>query len=1000
MPEFNIRSLLKFAAIALLWLALSWLASGWWMAHKVDTLARHLQNDLDAKARYQTQQISDYLLRTRHVPASLGGEPTVLAALRSSAMIEESMTLPREERQRRWSENPEHREINEYLAKLTRYTTTSVIYVLDATGKCVLASNAGKATSFVGSDYRTRKYYSEAVAHGAGYQYAMGRITNMPGLYFSSAIHDGEVVLGVAVVKVNLDDLSPWIREAESLLVDEYGVIVQAFDPRWELRVLPENVVEQLSPDRRIERYKVKDFARLTISPWREGRHPLLHRMTDHSSPMLISSVALAHGLRLIASYDAGYLLQSHLAERVSTFAAFSVSGLLVLWLLAWRGSVARTRQRNQRDLMDSEERLRRAQAVAHVGSFDWDPVSGRLSWSDEHFRLWGHEPGTLEPTYEMFRQGVHPGDVARVEAALADAVEGGRYYDLVHRVIRPGGEIGYIHGIGEVIFDDSGRAVRMIGTVQDITSQRAHEEAANEARHRFQRLVEGIGERFVIFSHGTDGQLTFVSKGVESVFGVSQAELLGANWGDAVAWSPGTLERVAEGHRKLLGGELRYLELEMAFTHPDGGERTIRINEHLVRDDAGGARSFDGLVEDITVASAIKRELESAKEAALQSAAAKSAFLANMSHEIRTPMNAIIGMLHLVQETELTGRQRDYLGKARYSAENLLGVLNDILDFSKIEAGKLDLEDIPFALTDVVGNLVNLIRMKAEDKGVDIAVRIGNEVPRALVGDPARLGQVLINLGGNAVKFSASGGTVTLTVALQEENEGDVLLHFSVRDTGIGISKAQLAQLFEAFTQADSSTSRKYGGTGLGLVISKRIVDMLGGEIWVESELGAGSTFHFTARFGKHAADDLKAAPIEGGEPDVAAAIRGLHGAKVLVVEDNPINLELVTELLAMHGIETRTAGNGQEALNVLAAESFDGVLMDCQMPLLDGYQATRAIRQRPDLADLPVIALTANAMKGDREKAVAAGMNDHIAKPIDPDRLFVTMAKWIRPA
>ena len=669
-----------------------------------------------------------------------------------------------------------------------------------------------------------------------------------------------------------------------------------------------------------------------------------------------------------------------------------------------------------------------------------------------------------------------------------------------------------------------------MVGIIEDITAEYEAAAALYAANEEKQFMFDSATSGIALIK---DRVLQRCNPKLHEIFGYGPGELVGQ---PTRIW-------YADEAGYAIGGGTVYEEMARGETHrreqelirKDGSAFWARLTAHAV-DVHDFSKGTVWIIDDITAEREMADALRRAKELAEDATRLKSDFLANMSHEIRTPMNAIMGMAHLLLKTELTARQQDYLRKIQGSSQLLLGIINDILDFSKIEAGKLKVEHIPFDLEKVLANVTALIVEKASAKGLELIVDVDENVPPYLVGDPLRLGQILINYANNAVKFTEQG-EIGIHVSVRESRDSEVLLYGAVRDTGIGLTPEQCGRLFQSFQQADSSTTRKFGGTGLGLAISKSLAELMGGEVGVDSAPGKGSTFWFTARLqigegqprsllpepdlrrrrvlvvddndnardvirdllrsmtfttgeaasGSAAVAEVKQAA-EASDPyeivfldwqmpvmdgiETARCIRalglahpphlvivtaygrdellkqaedagiddvlikpvnasllfdtamrvlgalrsgdrqavfaplteddrlaGIKGARILLVEDNELNQEVAVELLASVGLAVDVAENGSVALRKVQEQPYDIVLMDMQMPVMDGVAATREIRRLPGLANLPIVAMTANAMAADRERCLEAGMNDHVAKPIDPDELWSKLLQWVVP-
>ena len=714
------------------------------------------------------------------------------------------------------------------------------------------------------------------------------------------------------------------------------------------------------------------------------------------------------------------------------------------------------TQRETEARLLRSEEHLRLATEGADLGVWYWDMATQTLNWSERSKVHLGLPPGE-EPNFDNFYRAMHPDDRPRVEALIAQAVAERSEYAAEYRVRWTDGSEHWISAPGRVYTHPDGSLRGMGGITQDITARRLAEAevcainasleervaertaelvtAQSDLQSALSRVEQSEARLRTMFAEAPlgialvdslTGRIYELNDRFAAITGRSREEMMASDWMRIT--HPDDLEADLDNMARLNAGEIPGFQMNKRFLRPDGSVVWISMTIAPVTLKPGESRRHLAMIDDITERVRLETELRVAKDAAEAATLAKSEFLAHMSHEIRTPMNAVLGLAQLLGRERLSDHQAVMVARILGAGQSLLGIINDILDFSKIEAGQLRLEVRPFDLGTLTLKLAGLLGPTAQAKGLALRVSPAPNGLGPLQGDALRLEQVLVNLLGNAIKFTTSG-EVSLTVTALDPTPPGIAepavttldsapidtasptgtakpagrrLRFEVRDTGIGMSPAALAGLFQPFTQADAGITRRFGGTGLGLSISQRLVEMMGGRIQVTSTEGQGSTFAFELTF-------APAAPLEAATPNALAALAApasdpaagprLTGLHLLAVDDSPMNRDLVERALTLEGAQVVLAADGQQAVQLLQAPSqaYDAVLMDVQMPVMDGRTATRLIRDRLGLKELPVIALTAGVLAGEQRAIRDAGANEVLAKPLDLEQLVATLLRLI---
>lgn len=569
---------------------------------------------------------------------------------------------------------------------------------------------------------------------------------------------------------------------------------------------------------------------------------------------------------------------------------------------------------------------------------------------------------------------------------------ERGTFADIETQVFKKGGKLLDVNLSVSVLKDSERKIIGSIGILRDISKQKVAERKIKESENKIRVILDNSAAAITLL----DAQERIISwnKFTENLFDMKEKDLylrpVQALYPED-EWKKIRAENIRET------GSKHHLETKIMTR--TGKIIDVDLSINILRDGQDKIIGSVGIMQDITQQKRFQEVLIQAKLAAEEANSAKSLFLANMSHEVRTPMNTIIGMIDLTLDTVITEEQRDNLIVAKDAAANLLGLLNDILDLSRVEAGKIVLENIEFHLPNVIKSVVKGLSILARNKNLELVLNIHQQVPELLLGDPVRLRQVLINLINNAIKFTEKG-KVTVEIQMASQNDDRVTLLFSVQDQGIGISRAAQNKLFNVFVQAEGSTARRFGGTGLGLAICKRLVELMGGRIWVESEEGKGSNFSFTSDYKIVKLDQVQIGPVYGHQAEGAQSSEEIKNLSILLAEDNVINQKIAVRMLEKQGWRVEAVETGKQVVEKVNQNQYDLVLMDAQMPGMDGMEATRIIRgaEKQTGKHIPIIALTARAMEDDRKKFLECGMDGYVAKPIDRKKLFEEITSIIR--
>jgi two-component system, sensor histidine kinase and response regulator len=1084
---------LKFLAIACAWLILALGA------------ATTAGQRLVANTRHFVLTALDF--QTQSAVANLDGELRYRGALIKTLADEHSIHSLAQE--------PSAANIEDATKALVNYATyhrISICYFMDTSGTVLASSNHDASDSLVSHNYSFRSYFQEAMRGNTGKSIHVGATTGKRGLFVSYPVSLDGRVLGVVVIKDDMEELEGKLRSSHGLLmiVDVNDVILLSTDPKWKGLSLAPMSQELRSTLRDSRQYGEYHLEWSGIQLYKAGLTAHLHGKEFFYRRLPVADVDCS----LLAFGDT-YPVQQTL------YMTIVLGALLVVAITGTCAYIYQNRRFHSR--LSQSENLYRSLYESSADAFLLlDRNTGFIDCNDMALRLFGFKN-------RLALRHKHPHELSPPTQPSGESSRSAGTRIMAQAMLTGSGRFEWTHcrADGSLVptevlltrVDVGGKPIFQV-IMRDISERKKMEEALRQSEERYRTIFENLLDGY--YRRDIHGKLLFANEKLVNMLGYQGEEVVGKDVAELFYYDA---EEMAGVKQAMLSAGGRLVDYEMRLKRRDGSPMVFSSNIRFFYDVHGKVAGVEGVLRDITPRKRMEEELRLAKtRAELESARlatiisvmeegvvfadesdrivevndyfcnfinksrhevlhhsiwefysgelgerlgdllqeykagkrtrpasidttfdsseltirtqaifssdcyegvlinmvdvttlvearikaesasrAKSEFIANMSHEIRTPMHAIIGLTQLLGDGPLNSDQRESLDMVQASADHLLSTINEILDFSKIEAGKLELEFIQFNLEEVVKGVLDGAAVRAHEKGLQLISRVSPPPPPNLVGDPVRLRQVLLNLVDNAIKFTPKG-RIECTLGLLDTSTDSALLQFSIADTGIGIPADMLGTIFESFTQVDSSITRRFGGSGLGLAICRRLVESMGGRIWVESDEGKGSCFSFTLRLKLPdvLAKSALSLPTHGtrttGETLPLLASPPVRGLRLLLAEDNLVNQRLAVRVLEKHGHQVTVAENGLEALKALKEFDFELVLMDIQMPEMDGLEATRTIRRQEHAtgAHIPIVALTAHALQGDRERCVEAGMDDYISKPIKVEELLTTIEKW----